>query len=72
MSIESIYATKRINGQLRGGGCENVGLWGCFETDALRRRSFGDCTRPTVASSTDIDEAALEERFYMSGEGTMR
>ncbi len=71
-SIESTCAIKRINGQLRGGGCENVGLWGYVETGALRRRSFGDCTRPTVAPSMDIDEAAVDKRFQISREGAMR
>jgi hypothetical protein len=69
MSVESI---KRINGQLRGDGCKNVGLWECVETDALRRRSFGNCTRPTVTPSMDIDEAAVDKRFQMSREGTTR
>lgn len=72
MSIESTCAIKWINGQLRGEACENVGLWGCVETDALRRRSFGNCTRQTVAPSADIHEAAVDKRFHMSGEGTMR
>ena len=71
MSIES-KRFKRDSGQLRGGGCENVGLRGCVETDALRRRSIGDCTRPTMAPSTHIDEATVNERFRMSEEGTMR
>jgi hypothetical protein len=72
MSIASTCAIKRINGQLRGDGRENVGLWGCVETDALRRRSSEDCTRPTVAVSMDIGEAAVDKRFHMSGQSTTR
>jgi len=72
MSIESTWAIKRMNRRPRGDGCEGVGLWRCVETDALRRRSFGDRTRPTVPPSMDIDEAAVDKRFHMSGEGTMR
>jgi hypothetical protein len=61
---------KWINGQLRGDG-KNVGLWGCVGTDALRE-SFGHCTRPTMATSMVIEEAAVDKRFHMSREGSMR
>ena len=50
----------------------NVGLWGCVETSALRRKSFGDGAWSNVALSLDIDEAATEKRIHMPGEGAMR
>jgi hypothetical protein len=62
---------KWIDGQLRGDSCEDVGLWGCVGTDALKR-SFGDCTWPTMATSMVIEEAAVDKRFHMSREGTLR
>ncbi len=70
MGIESVCW---INGQPRSDGCNDVGLWGCVETCALRRRSFGDGAWPNVALSSDVDKAATEKRFpIMPGEGAMR
>ena len=70
MSIVCTCAVKQINGQLRGDGC--VTLWRCVETNTPNRRSFRHCTWQTVATSTDVDEAAVDKRFRMPGEATTR
>jgi hypothetical protein len=66
-------AIKWINVQLRGDGCENVDLCGRIKAGGLRRGYPGGCTRPDVAPSPDIDEAATtDKRVYMSGDGAVR
>ena len=56
----------------RGDSCEDVVLLGCVETESLRGKFLVNCTWQSVASSMNIERAAVDKGLHMSGEGTMR